>query len=138
MVFSDITDLFLGSNIVGGQIKMGGAIINGSVFICGGNQFSGAINIGAGSTTALNTINLGNANTTVKIPNKLVTPTIDTGTSSTTLKIGSNITDANIEIGGAQTTGDIIIGNNNLSGATVSYYWHILNSYNNKRNFKHW
>jgi hypothetical protein len=117
---TNTTDLLLGSNIVGGQIKMGGAIVNGSVFICGGNQFSGALNIASNSTTALNTINLGNENTTVKIPNKLVTPIIDTATASTTLKIGSNITDANIEIGGAQTTGDIIIGNNNLSGATVT------------------
>ena len=117
---TDTTDLLLGSNIVGGQIKMGGAIVNGSVFICGGDQFSGALNIASNSTTALNTINLGNENTTVKIPNKLVTPIIDTATTSTTLKIGSNITDANIEIGGAQTTGDIIIGNNNLSGATVT------------------
>ena len=117
---TDATDLLLGSNIVGGQIKMGGAIVNGSVFICGGNQFSGSLNIGAGSTTALNTINLGNANTTVKIPNKLVTPIIDTGTSSTTLKIGSNIIDGNIEIGGAQTTGDIIIGSSDIVGATVT------------------
>jgi hypothetical protein len=31
---TDATDLFLGSNIVGGQIKMGGSIVNGSVFIC--------------------------------------------------------------------------------------------------------
>ena len=117
---TDTTDLLLGSNIVGGQIKMGGAIIGGSVFICGGNQFSGTLNIGAGSATALNTINLGNANTTVKIPNKLVTPIIDTGTSSTTLKIGSNIIDGNIEIGGAQTVGDIIIGASDIAGATIT------------------
>ena len=117
---ADGTDLFLGSNIVGGQIKMGGSIVNGSVFICNGDQFSGAINIGNASTTATNIINLGNANTTVKILNKLVIPTIDTGTTSTTLKLGSNIQTGNIEIGGALTSGDIIIGNNNTTGATIT------------------
>jgi hypothetical protein len=112
---SDITDLSLGSNIAGGQIKIGGGIVNGSLFICHGNQFGGAINIGAASTTAANIINLGNNNTTVKIPNKLVTPAIDTGTTGTALSLGSNILTANIEIGGNQTTGDINIGTNATS-----------------------
>jgi hypothetical protein len=70
---TDTTDLLLGSNIVGGQIKMGGAIIGGSVFICGGNQFSGALNIASNSTTALNVVNIGNANTTVKTNGTLIT-----------------------------------------------------------------
>ena len=113
---TDATDLFLGSNIVGGQIKMGGSIVNGSVFICNGNQFGGAINIGNASTTAANIINLGNNNTTVKIPNKLVTPTIDTGTTATALSLGSNILTGNIEIGGALTTGRISVGGNQTTG----------------------
>ena len=69
---TDATDLFLGSNIVGGQIKMGGAAAGGSLFIACGSLFRAAVNIANASTTALNNINLGNANTTTKISGKLV------------------------------------------------------------------
>jgi hypothetical protein len=88
---------------------------------------TGAITCGAISSSGLITADGGitiPSGDILQVSGTLKTSSLDAiadaAAGSTALTIGSNIVEGNIEIGGALTTGDITIGKNNISGATVT------------------